>query len=250
MRTFFISAVLVLGGYGSAASALPIALNGQYSVGGQAAVLAADGTLFEDGYTLDSAAMPLPLLGTASVGSDAGSVASTLAAADSGSLLVITDTVANGESADAGAGAIFSGDFSVPGSGPGQPLRLSLDITNDAQVGGVEAFAQAILRFALVGAGQVLFDETLVFGPADIGAQTITRDFFLSAGASGLLDVSLLSRSGSFDGAANNTFSVGFDLNTVPEPAVVLNVLAGLALLAWMRRRSKNADGERAAVNT
>ncbi|MEW6305760.1 MAG: PEP-CTERM sorting domain-containing protein [Verrucomicrobiota bacterium] len=234
MRNFFITVLLIGSGYCSMALAVPVALNGQYSIDGKASVLAADGTRFEDSFSDDNLSTPLPLLGTVSVGSDAGSTASALAVADSGSLLAITDTVAGSEFADAGARAIFLGDFTAPG----QPLRLRFDIFNDAQVGGVDAFTQAVLSFALAGAGQVLLNETLTFGVADLGQQIVTRDFFLPAGTPGLLDIALFSRSGGFDGAAaGNIFSVAFGLNTVPEPATWFLLIPGLAGMALIGRR-------------
>ncbi len=164
--------------------------------------------------------------------SGVGSTASAFAAADTGLLLVGTNTLGAGEFATAAAAASFSGDF----LGIGKTMQLRLDITHDADTNVTDTLTQALLSFALVGAGNVLFNEDWTFGLAD-GDRTLTRNFYLPAGVSGLLDISLSSLSGSFTGDAGDLLSAAFSLNTMPEPDAVLNMLAGLGLLVWIHRR-------------
>lgn len=229
--------LLLLGGSASVSWAAPVELNGSYFIGGGAGILDGAGNLLSDNFTDTSPPSTLPLFGSTSVISPLNSSAISFAIADQGILLAASDTVGLGEFATATTTTNFSGSFTTPGG----KTQLRLDFANDAFAGNVDSITQALLSFSLVGDGNILFNEDLLFSGTDDQEQVFLRTFDLPAGLLGTFDITLSSLSSDFNSAANNTTSVGFRIDSVPEPATLPILLSGLGLLAFANRKKVGA---------
>lgn len=229
--------LLILGGPASVSWAAPVTLNGSYFIGGGASVLDGAGNLFSDNFTDTSPPSTLPLFGTTSVTSPLNSSAISFAIADQGILVAASDTVGLGEFATAATTTNFSGSFITPGG----KTQLRLDFANDAFAGNADSITQALLSFSLAGDGNILFNEDLLFSGTDDQEQVFLRTFDLPAGLLGTFDITLSSLSSDFNSAANNTTSVGFRIDAVPEPATLPILLSGLGLLAFANRKKVGA---------
>ena len=225
--------LLMLGGSVSVAWAVPVTLNGSYSIDGGAGVLDGAGNDISDNFSDTTLLSNLPLFGATSVTSPLNSSAISFAIADQGMLVAGTDTVGLGEFVTAFTVTNFSGSFIALGG----KAQLRIDFANDAFAGDTDSIAQALLNFSLTGNGNVLFNEDFLFSGTDDQEQVFLRSFDLPAGSSGTFDITLSSLSGDFNNAANNTTSVAFNIETVPEPATLPILLSGLGLLAFANRK-------------
>ena len=233
MKKILCFTLLMLGGSASVSWAVPVALNGTYFIGGGASVLDGSGGLLSDNFIDTSPPSALPLFGTTFVTSPLNSSAISFAIADQGILVAGSDTVGLGEFATAVTVTNFSGSFITPGG----KAQLRLDFANDAFAGDVDSITQALLSFSLAGDGNILFNEDLLFSGTDDQERVFLRTFDLPAGLLGTFDITLSSLSGDFNSAANNTASVGFRIDAVPEPATLPILLSGLGLLAFANRK-------------
>ncbi len=225
--------LLMFGGAASVSWAVPVALNGTYFIGGGVSILDGAGNLLSDNFTDISPPSNLPLFGVASVTSLLNSSANSFAIVDQGTLVSGTDTVGLGEFVTATTVTNFSGSFITPGG----KTQLRLDFANDAFAEGVDSLAQALLNFSLAGNGNILFNEDFLFSGTDDQEQVFLRTFDLPAGLSGTFDITLSSLSSDFSSAANNTTSVTFRIDAVPEPATFPILLSGLGLMALVNRK-------------
>ena len=122
------------------------------------------------------------------------------------------------------ATASFVGAFSGFGA-----YRLSVDFEN--LVLGDMGAAGASLAITLVADAITLLD--VIIDATD----AFDFDFALAVGANGLLDLTLFSTAASDLGNGFNLASVGFDLQSVPEPTTATLFVLG-ALVARYRRRA------------
>ena len=228
--------LLMFGASASVSWAVPVALDGTYFISGGVSILEGTGNLLSDDFTDTNPPPSLPLFGTTSVTSPLDSSAISFAIADSGTLVAATDTVGFGEFVTATTATNFAGSFIAPGG----RMQLRLDFANDAFAGSADSLTQALLNFSLAGNGTILFNEEFLFSGTEDQEQVFLRTFDLPTGLSGTFDISLSSLSGDFNNAANNTTSVAFRIDTVPEPATLPILLSGLGLLGFLNRRKRN----------
>lgn len=230
--------LLVFGGSASVSWAVPVTLNGAYFVGGGVAILDDAGGLLSDNFTDTNPPSILPLFGATSVISPLDSRATAFAIADQGILVAGTDVVGSGEFVTAATATNFSGSFIAPGG----KMQLRLDFANDAFAGSIDSITQALLNFSLAENGNILFNEDFIFSGVNDQEWVFLRDFELPVGTPGTFDIFLSSISSDFGSVANNTTSVAFRIDTVPEPATLPILLAGLGLLAFAKSRKRESQ--------
>lgn len=148
-------------------------------------------------------------------------------------LAASTEAISTLEASGAEAIAGFSGSFFTPGGA----FSLWLDFEDFSDALG-DGSAGAELFVTLVVDGLTLFDESYTV------SQLMGADFATAAGLAGLLDITLVSLSDAFgDGSGFNLASADFSLNTVslntvPVPASLALLLAGLGGLTVVQRRA------------
>jgi hypothetical protein len=234
----FLAAAILLAAPG--AEAAPIGFDAvRYDLQGEATVSDGQGgTLDTDSFQQSPAAADLPLLrDAAAIGAHASAFGQ--AGAELGFLQVGTESVpAGGETAEAFAVAVFSGDFTSPGG----TLLFWLDLDAVQVLTGAGSVE---LVFSVTG----LAPESLLLDTGIGTPISLMRSVSLAAGATGTLDLQLTA---SAAGGAFNQAGLGFRLETAPEPGVIpeidglsgtaaLTLLAGAIALAGERRRRAEA---------
>jgi hypothetical protein len=233
--------LLVTGLVEPAAYAIPLSLNGNYTVVGNVEITPSGGNPVDADFSDTSP--PTSLLGSANLDATVDptlkSTAFASAQTDNGFLSTDIELSSSNQENNFGFAAA---EFSTLFTAPGGKLQLSLLFDNQAEATGTNSQVETQLHFTLSSNGPLLDEMLQVTGDDLRKQQPIERTLELAEGTFVNLDILLTSTGNVSDGGSFDLSSVSFQLDQVPEPATLLNLLAGLSLLAYGRVRCKSAS--------